>query len=106
MVGAFLGAARPVELEGERLTLAFAPDATFGKKKCEDNRALLQTALRALTGTHVQIDCECREVEDDGGARLSPFPMTSWSSGSRSSSAPRRSSTTESRARACRSSPT
>jgi DNA polymerase-3 subunit gamma/tau len=64
MVGAFLKAASPVELEDDKLTLAFAPDATFGKKKCEDNRALLQTALRALTGHHVQILCECREVTE------------------------------------------
>jgi hypothetical protein len=64
MVGAFLKAASPVELEDDKLTLAFAPDATFGKKKCEDNRALLQTALRALTGHHVQIVCECREVTE------------------------------------------
>jgi hypothetical protein len=63
MVGAFLAAAQPAELEEETLTLAFAPDATFGKKKCEDNRALLQTALRALTGRALQIRCECREVE-------------------------------------------
>jgi hypothetical protein len=62
MVGAFLAAARPVELEGERLKLAFAPDATFGKKKCEDNRHLIQTALRALTGASLQIECECREL--------------------------------------------
>ena len=63
MVGAFLQAAQPADLEGETLTLAFAPDATFGKKKCEDNRAVLQTALRALTGRALQIKCECRELE-------------------------------------------
>ena len=73
MVGAFLAAARPVSLEDDKLTLAFAPDATFGKKKCEDNRGLLQTALRALTGHHVQIYCECRELEetDAGPVNLS-----------------------------------
>jgi DNA polymerase III subunit gamma/tau len=68
MVGAFLGAARPIELDGERLTLAFKPDATFGKKKCEDNRHLLQTALRALTGSAFQIECECRELGEDTDA--------------------------------------
>ena len=68
MVGAFLAAARPIELEGGRLKLAFAPDATFGKKKCEDNRHLLQTALRALTGGQFQIDCECRELGEEQGA--------------------------------------
>ena len=68
MVGAFLGAARPIELEDDRLLLAFKPDATFGKKKCEDNRVLLQTALRALTGHHIQIQCECRDLEDTEAA--------------------------------------
>ena len=68
MVGAFLAAARPVELEDGKLKLAFAPDATFGKKKCEDNRQLLQTALRALTGSAFQIECECRELGDEPDA--------------------------------------
>ena len=72
MVGAFLGAARPIELEGGKLKLAFAPDATFGKKKCEDNRQLLQTALRALTGSQFQIECECRELTEEEG----PAPVT------------------------------
>ena len=51
---------------GRQAQLAFPPDATFGKKKCEDNRQLLQTALRALTGAAFQIECECREL---GGGR-------------------------------------
>ena len=51
------------ELENDRLKLAFAPDATFGKKKCEDNRHLLQTALRALTGSAFEVVCECREID-------------------------------------------
>jgi DNA polymerase III subunit gamma/tau len=63
MVGAFLGGARPVHVEEGKLTLAFAPDATFGKKKCEDNRVLLQTSLRVLTGHAFQIICECRELD-------------------------------------------
>jgi DNA polymerase-3 subunit gamma/tau len=72
MVAALLATATPVELDGERLKLAFAPDATFGKKKCEDNRHLLQTALRALTGNAFQIECECRELTQDEG----PAPVT------------------------------
>jgi hypothetical protein len=68
MVGAFLAAAQPAELEGQMLTLAFAPEATFGKKKCEDNRALLQTALRALTGHALQVRCECREIDATASA--------------------------------------
>jgi hypothetical protein len=62
MIGAAFGAAQPVELDGSKLTLAFKEDATFSKRKCEDNRPLLQTALRALTGHHLQIECECRDL--------------------------------------------
>src|SRR3954471_18281195 len=72
MVAALLATATPVEVDGERLKLAFAPEATFGKKKCEDNRHLLQTALRALTGNAFQIECECRELTQDEG----PAPVT------------------------------
>jgi hypothetical protein len=63
MVAASFATAHPVAIEGATLTLAFEPDATFRKKKCEDNRHLLQTALRALTGSAFQIVCECREIE-------------------------------------------
>jgi len=63
MVAASFGSAHPVAVEGEKLTLAFEPDATFRRKKCEDNRQLLQTALRALTGNAFQIVCECREID-------------------------------------------
>jgi DNA polymerase-3 subunit gamma/tau len=68
MIGAAFGAAQPVELEGSKLTLAFKTDATFSKRKCEENRPLLQTALRALTGHHVQIECECRELAETEAA--------------------------------------
>jgi hypothetical protein len=68
MIGAAFGASQPVQLEGSKLTLAFKPDATFSKRKCEDNRPLLQTALRALTGHHVQIECECRELAETEAA--------------------------------------
>ena len=39
-------AARPVALEGERLTVAFPADAAFVKKKAEANRELVQQAVR------------------------------------------------------------
>ena len=43
--------ARPVALEGERLTVAFPADAAFVKKKAEANRELVQQAVR---GPHRQ----------------------------------------------------
>ena len=48
MLGAALGAARPVGLEGDRLTVAFPADAAFVKKKAEANtRAGAAGAARA-----------------------------------------------------------
>jgi DNA polymerase III subunit gamma/tau len=50
MLGAALAAARPTAIEGDRLTVAFPPDAAFVKKKAEAGRELIQGALRGLTG--------------------------------------------------------
>ena len=63
MVGALLADARPVELEGERLTVAFAENAAFSKKKAESNRALLAKALRDLTGHSLELVYELRDGE-------------------------------------------
>jgi DNA polymerase-3 subunit gamma/tau len=61
MVGALLAEARPVELDGVRLTVAFAEGATFSKKKAENNRALLAKAMRDLTGHSLHPLYELRE---------------------------------------------
>jgi DNA polymerase III subunit gamma/tau len=50
MLGAALTAARPMAVEGDRVTVAFPPDAAFVKKKAESGRELIQGALRGLTG--------------------------------------------------------
>jgi DNA polymerase III subunit gamma/tau len=50
MLGAALAAARPVAVEGDRLTVAFPSDAAFVKKKAEAGRELIRGALRGLTG--------------------------------------------------------
>ena len=47
MLGALLAQARPIAIEGDLLKVAFAEDATFGKKKAEANRELVVEALRA-----------------------------------------------------------
>jgi len=60
MLGAALGAARPVGLEGDRLTVAFPPDAAFVKKKAEANRDLVAQALRGLTGAALGVTYELR----------------------------------------------
>ncbi len=65
MLGAALGAARPLALEGDRLVVAFPPDAAFVKKKAEANRELVQRALRGLSGQSLSVAYELR---DDGVA--------------------------------------
>jgi DNA polymerase-3 subunit gamma/tau len=64
-LGAALGAARPLALEGDRLVVAFPPDAAFVKKKAEANRELVQRALRGLSGQSLSVAYELR---DDGVA--------------------------------------
>ena len=50
MLGAGLEAARPVGVEGDRLTIAFPADAAFVRKKAEASRELVAGAVRGLTG--------------------------------------------------------
>jgi DNA polymerase III subunit gamma/tau len=66
MLGAALGAARPLAVTGERLTVAFPADAAFVKKKAEANRQVVERALRGLTGQALSVAYELRE--DAGGS--------------------------------------
>ncbi len=61
LLGALLAEARPVELDGRALTLAFS--STFLKKKAEDpaNRMTVAEALRIQTGARWQLLYELRE---------------------------------------------
>jgi DNA polymerase-3 subunit gamma/tau len=70
MLGAALGAARPHALEGERLVVAFPPDAAFVKKKAEANRELVQRALRGLSGQSLSVTYELRDDGEAGGPVL------------------------------------
>jgi len=70
MIGALLADARPVELDGARLTIAFAEGAAFSKRKAEDKRALLVQALRDLTGHSLELVYELRESENGGEGAL------------------------------------
>jgi DNA polymerase-3 subunit gamma/tau len=66
LVGAVVGEARPVLVDGEDLTLAFATTAPFLKKKAEDptNRRIVGEALRAVTGRRWRLSYELREALD------------------------------------------
>jgi DNA polymerase III subunit gamma/tau len=70
MLGAALGAARPMTIEGDRLTVAFPPDAAFVKKKAEANRDLVARALRGLTGHSLTVAYELREDARPAGPEL------------------------------------
>ncbi len=71
MLGAALGAARPVSLQGDRLTVAFPADAAFVKKKAEANTDLVQQAVRGLTGSGMIVVYELR----DGGPEAEPTTL-------------------------------
>jgi DNA polymerase III subunit gamma/tau len=71
MLGAVLGDAKPVSVEGERLTLAFPESASFAKKKAEQGRQLLERALHGLTGRNVVVAYELVE-----GAAAPGEPIT------------------------------
>jgi hypothetical protein len=59
-----------VAVEGERLTVAFPPDAAFVKKKAEANRDVVQRVLRGLTGHSLLIAYELREDALRAGPQL------------------------------------
>jgi DNA polymerase III subunit gamma/tau len=70
MLGAALAAARPMAVEGDRLTVAFPPDAAFVKKKAEAGRELIQGALRGLTGRTPGLTFELSDTAGAGPATL------------------------------------
>jgi len=73
LMGALIAEARPVAVDGEDLTLAFASTAPFLKKKAEDpaNRVLVGEALRAITARRWRLSYELRE---EVGADERPQP--------------------------------
>jgi DNA polymerase-3 subunit gamma/tau len=69
LLGACIEEARPVEVTGEDLTVAFSATAPFLKKKAEnpDNRAAVAAALHDVTGRRWRLSYELQdglEVED------------------------------------------
>ena len=50
VLGHAIATAAPVALEGDRLTIAFPPGASFVKKKAEQGRDLVANAVRGMTG--------------------------------------------------------
>ncbi len=64
-----LGDARPTELDGETLTVEFAPSASFKRTQAEDpkNVALLREALYEVTGRKLTIEFAVSEADDEEG---------------------------------------
>jgi DNA polymerase-3 subunit gamma/tau len=73
LLGALIADARPVAVDGEDLTVAFASSAAFLKKKAEhpDNRAIVTEALRQVTGGRWRLSYELLEADaqDASGAQ-------------------------------------
>ena len=62
MLSAALSAATPTALDGDRLTIAFPADAAFVKKKAEQGRDLVATAVRGITGRPLSLHFELSEA--------------------------------------------
>jgi DNA polymerase III subunit gamma/tau len=58
MLGAALSAATPLALDADRLTIAFPEDAAFVKKKAEQGRDLVASAVRGMTGRSLSLAFE------------------------------------------------
>jgi DNA polymerase III subunit gamma/tau len=63
LLGACIEEARPVEVTGEDLTVAFSATAPFLKKKAEnpDNRAVVTAALQDITGKRWRLSYELQD---------------------------------------------
>ena len=66
MLATALAAARPIDVRGNELTLAFPTGASFLKRKAEqdDYRRAAAEGVRAITGQRVSLRYELRDVSD------------------------------------------
>jgi DNA polymerase-3 subunit gamma/tau len=62
MLSAALSAATPTALDADRLTVAFPADAAFVKKKAEQGRDLVASAVRGITGQPLTLAFELSET--------------------------------------------
>ena len=62
VLGHAIATAAPVSLEGDRLTIAFPPGASFVKKKAEQGRDLVANAVRGMTGHSLALAFELSDT--------------------------------------------
>jgi DNA polymerase III subunit gamma/tau len=70
MLSAALSAATPTSVEGDLLTVSFPADAAFVKKKAEQCRDLVTTAVRGITGQSLALAFELGAAPAAGPATL------------------------------------
>jgi DNA polymerase-3 subunit gamma/tau len=81
LLGACIEEARPVQVTGEDLTVAFSATAPFLKKKAEnpDNRAAVTAALHDVTGRRWRLSYELQDgLAAEDGAPLSSDSEEEW----------------------------
>jgi DNA polymerase-3 subunit gamma/tau len=80
MLAAAITAARPVELSGEELLVAFDPGASFMMKKAShpDARTLVATALHELTGRRLRPTYELRPLAGEAGGQGGGHTEEEW----------------------------
>jgi hypothetical protein len=81
LLGACIEEARPVEVTGEDLTVAFSATAPFLKKKAEnpDNRAAVTAALKDITGRRWRLSYELQdELDSDDDAAPATGSEEEW----------------------------
>jgi DNA polymerase-3 subunit gamma/tau len=81
LLGACIEEARPVEVTGEDLTVAFSATAPFLKKKAEnpDNRAAVTAALKDITGRRWRLSYELQDEPDaDDGTPATSASEEEW----------------------------
>jgi DNA polymerase-3 subunit gamma/tau len=80
MLAAAITAARPVELSGDELLVAFDPGASFMMKKAShpDARTLVATALRELTGRRLRPTYELRPLDAEPGSEGGGHTEEEW----------------------------
>jgi hypothetical protein len=67
MLSAALSAATPTALEADRLTIGFPADAAFVKKKAEQGRDLVASAVRGITGQSLTLAFELSDAATPAG---------------------------------------